>query len=60
MPGEARDFSSIVQKLTNYINSYTSATATWLQYPYYGISTGVAVTIVIFVVIFILIIGKLR
>ncbi len=50
--------SSLVDKLQNYISSYTSSTATWLTYPYYGISTGVVSVIVIFVVIYILIVGQ--
>lgn len=60
MPGETRAFSSIIKKITSYISSYTSATATWLKYPYYGISTGVVATIVISVVVFILIIGQVN
>lgn len=49
--------SSIVKKITDYIANYTSATATWLKYPYYGISTGVASVMVLMVVIYILIVG---
>ncbi|XP_046441298.1 uncharacterized protein LOC124192160 isoform X2 [Daphnia pulex] len=49
-------WSSLVDKLQNYISSYTSSTATWLTYPYYGISTGVVSVIVICVVIYILIV----
>ncbi len=55
---KGRGLSSLVDKLQNYISSYTSSAASWLTYPYYGISTGVTSLIVIFVVIYILIIGQ--
>lgn len=50
------NLSSVVDKITNYISSYASSTASWITYPYYGISTGVASMIVLFVVIYILIV----
>nr|CAH0098223.1 unnamed protein product [Daphnia galeata] len=52
---KGRGLSSLVDKLQNYISSYTSSTASWLTYPYFGISAGVTSIIVIFVVIYILI-----
>ena len=57
---KGRGLSSLVDKLQNYISSYTSSTASWLTYPYFGISTGVTSIIVIFVVIYILILGQLQ
>lgn len=52
------NLSSVVDKITNYISSYASSTASWITYPYYGISTGVVSMIVLFVVIYILIVGQ--
>ena len=57
---KGRGLSSLVDKLQNYISSYTSSTASWLTYPYFGISAGVTSIIVIFVVIYILILGQLQ
>ncbi|XP_057376274.1 uncharacterized protein LOC130697387 [Daphnia carinata] len=50
------NLSSVVDKITKYISNYASSSASWLTYPYYGISTGVASMIVLFVVIYILIV----
>lgn len=54
-----RDWFGITQAVSNYIASYTSTAATWLKWPYFGVSTGVATIMVFFVIVYILIIGQL-
>ena len=57
--GRSLNFSHVINKFTGYISSYASSTASWLTYPYYGISSGVLSIIVIFIVTFLLILGQL-